>query len=210
MVSTTEQESNNDQPKEATVQEEQNEPKNELENYVVGKEQQKQKTSNELLYLDPEELKPHPVNVELYGREDIDESQLESIRDIGQIAPMEINQFNDVIGGHRRLKILLYLKREEDFKKNEGQVYKEIKAVCIRKHYKDLLEEKEAIVELNRSRIKNPFQIYNEIELLEDIYSERAEQRKLGNLPNLDVPDLGHREKHNLTALKKQRLQVLA
>ena len=149
-------------------QKEHKEQEKELENQVVEqKEQQKQNVSNELLYIDPKKIKPHEINTQLYGREDIDEALLESIRAQGQLEPIVIDQDNYIISGHRRWKVLLKLKEEEDLKKKEGQEYKEIKAICFQKDYnRDLNEEKEAIVEFNRQRKKNPFQIYNEIEIL--------------------------------------------
>ena len=146
------------------------EQKNELKNQVIEqKEEPKKERANELFFIDPKELNAHKVNVEIYGEEDIDETLLESIRIQGQLEPIMITQNKIVVSGHRRWKVLLKLKEEEDLKKKEGKPHKEIEAFCLQKDYEDLLEEKEAIVEFNRQRKKNPLQLYKEIELLEDI-----------------------------------------
>ena len=193
-------------------QKEHKEQEKELGNQVVEqKEQQKQNISNELLYIDPKKIEPHEINTQLYGREDIDEALLESIRTQGQLEPIVLDQDNNIISGHRRWKVLLKLKEEEDFKKEEGQEYKEIEAVYFQKYYnRELDEDKEAVVEFNRQRKKNPLQIYNEVEILEKIYSERAEKAKLKNLKNVDVPDLELREEPGRTVIKEAKATGLS
>lgn len=105
---------------------------------------------------------------------------------------------------------MLKLKDEEDFERKKGKPHKEIVATCLKKDYDDLLEEKEAIVEFNRQRKKNPLQLYREIELLEDVYSEYAKLRKYQNLPNADVPDLEHLGEPGRTIQKEARVVGLS
>jgi N6-adenosine-specific RNA methylase IME4/ParB-like chromosome segregation protein Spo0J len=194
------------------VETSQKEQEKELENKVLEqKEQQKQKISNEISYINPKKIKPHEINTQLYGREDIDEALLESIRTQGQLEPIVLDQDNNIISGHRRWKVLLKLKEEEDLKKKKGQEYKEIKAAYFQKYYnRELDEDKEAVVEFNRQRKKNPLQIYNEVEILEKIYAERAEKAKLKNLINVDVPDLELRGEHGRTVKKEAKATGLS
>jgi N6-adenosine-specific RNA methylase IME4 len=187
------------------------EQKNELKNQVIEqKEEPKKERSNELFFIDPKELNAHEVNVEIYGEEDIDETLLESIRTQGQLDPIMTTQHKTIISGHRRWKVLLKLKEEETLKRKEGKPHKEIVAICLQKYYNDLLEEKEAIVEFNRQRKKNPLQLYKEIELLEDVYSEYAKLRKYRNLPNANVPDLEHLGESGRTVQKEARVVGLS
>lgn len=186
-------------------------PQKENENQVVEQnEQEKQRKLNVLIEIDPMQLHEHEINAELYGEEDLDETLLESIRTQGQLEPIMIDQDNNIISGHRRWKVLRKLKEEEDLKKKEGQSSEEILAICFRKHYDGLLEEKEAIIEFNRQRKKNPLQIFKEIELLEDVYAEQAKLRKNANFPNVDVPDLEHRGEPGRTSEKQAKIVGLS
>lgn len=184
---------------------------NKLENQVEEqKKEQEHERSNVLSYINPEDLKAHEVNVEIYGEEDIDETLLDSIRFQGQLEPIMITQNNIIISGHRRWKVLLKLKEEEDLKKAKGNPYKETVAICLKKHYGDLLEEKEAIVEFNRQRKKNPIQLYREIELLEDVYSEYSKLRQCRNLTHSNVQDQEHLGEPGKTIQKQAQIVGLS
>jgi ParB-like nuclease domain len=124
----------------------------------------------EIQLIDPTELKPNPVNVSVYGEEEVDQELVDSIRELGQLDPIVISDDKVIISGHRRWLALMALK-------DLG-----IKAKCLYKHFKTKLDEKEAIIECNRQREKTWTQICNEAELLKEIYAERAEQRRLDNL----------------------------
>lgn len=137
-----------------------------------------------LHYIDPKKLKPHPKNVEIYGREEVDEELVESILEKGQLEPIVIDQNYRIVSGHRRWRALT--KINED---NEG-----IKAICFLKPFESELDEKEALVEYNRQRKKVPLQIYQEVKLLDEIYVERAVQRRNAGLKSTVVPDPAQQE----------------
>jgi N6-adenosine-specific RNA methylase IME4 len=124
----------------------------------------------EIRIIDPLELKPNPVNVDIYGEEEVDLELVDSIRELGQLDPIVITDGNIIISGHRRWLALIALK-------DLG-----IKAKCLYKHFKTELDRNEAIIECNRQREKTWMQTCNEVELLKEIYAERAEQRRLANL----------------------------
>jgi len=51
---------------------------------------------------DPNGLRPHPLNATIYGEPDADPAFVESIREEGIIAPLTIDQDDNIISGHRR------------------------------------------------------------------------------------------------------------
>ena len=64
-----------------------------------------------LLYFDPE-LKPHKKNEEIYGKEQVDLEMVDSIKSMGQIHPIVINQDKEIISGHRRRLALIEIKKQ--------------------------------------------------------------------------------------------------
>jgi N6-adenosine-specific RNA methylase IME4 len=126
----------------------------------------------EIRLIDPLELHPNPVNVDIYGNEEVDQELVESIKELGQLDPIVITVDKIIISGHRRWLALKELRI-----KDLG-----IKAKCLYKHFKTKLDEKEAIIECNRQREKSWMQTCNEVALLKEIYAERAELRRLANL----------------------------
>lgn len=130
-----------------------------------------------LLKINPKKLKPNPVNVNLYGKEKVDEELLDSIREKGQLEPIIIGTDSIIISGHRRWFALKEINKELKIKDEEERY-----AICVVKHFESELDEKEAIVEANRQREKTPLQIYQEVKLLQHVYAERARQRQIAPL----------------------------
>lgn len=145
------------------------------------------KENSKVLYIDPNELKPHPKNDEIYGLEDVDDDLVESILVSGQLEPMIITDNNIIISGHRRWRALKKINDSVDEKDKR-------KAICFYKPMTEL-EELEAIVESNRQRTKNLVQIYREAKLLDEVYAKRAKERQKYSLkkgavvPNLEQRD---------------------
>lgn len=110
----------------------------------------------------PKDLSPHPISVQLYGENHIDDI-LESIKEFGILTPLTINTDNKIISGHRRWRSALELELET--------VPVEVKV------YENEITEKRAILEFNRQREKTFSQKMNEAELLKEIESKLAEQR---------------------------------
>jgi ParB-like chromosome segregation protein Spo0J/N6-adenosine-specific RNA methylase IME4 len=121
----------------------------------------------EIKFIDPNELKPNPLNIAIYGEEEVDPELVASIDEQGQLDPLVITYDNVIISGHRRWLALKVLGKP---------------AACLTITFNDDLEMNEALIEFNRQREKTWTQIYNEADLLEKIYAERAEQRRLANL----------------------------
>ena len=55
-----------------------------------------------------EDLKPHPLNAEIYQLSGI-EDLAESIEQVGLLEPLVVNTENQVISGHRRLQAIKQL-----------------------------------------------------------------------------------------------------
>ena len=95
----------------------------------------------------------------------------ESINNKGLHLPIIVNQDNDILDGHNRLKICRELGIEPQFEVKE---------------FKDSLQEKEFVIEVNlKRRHLNNFQIAELEYKMEEIYKERAKQRSLSNLKNV-------------------------
>ncbi len=155
--------------------------------------QSEDKTIPKVLYIDPNELKPHPKNDEIYGSEKVDDDLVESILVSGQLEPMIITDNNIIISGHRRWRAL---KKINDSVAEEDKR----KAICFYKPFTEL-EEFEAIVESNRQRKKNLSQIYREAKLLDEIYTKRAKERQKYSLKKGSVvPNSEQREEQKKEA----------
>ena len=131
-----------------------------------------------MVFLDPHSLKPHPLNSWLYEeREDSD--FLDSIRRLGVLEPLVVNRDGVILSGHRRWKAALKL----GFKS----------VPCVVEEFEN---EKVAIVELNRQRVKTPREIYREAQILKQELKPKAKEREslgdklkkkgFSNLRNLD------------------------
>jgi ParB-like chromosome segregation protein Spo0J len=127
------------------------------------------KTENQYLQLDTENLIPSSYALQVYGKEEVDEALVDSIEKIGQLEPLVVTEGSGVkgdfviISGYRRWLALKKLGR---------------KAICRLVYFKNELEMKEAIIEYNYQRKKSILQIYNEIKLLDSIYTEKEKISK--------------------------------
>jgi len=118
-------------------------------------------------YIDPNMLKAHPKNVSIYG-EDGYHDLVDSVRELGVMQAIYCLKNNTVISGHRRWKAALEA---------------ELKVVpVIYVQYGDELDERRAIIEFNRYRIKNGLQLHNEIVELEDIREETKKRQQATQL----------------------------
>ena len=114
-----------------------------------------------LRWIDPHDLKLHPLNSWLYEeREDPD--LLDSIRRFGVLEPLVVNWDGVILSGHRRWKAALKL----GFKS----------VPCVVEEFEN---EKVAIVELNRQRIKTPRGICREAQVLRRELEPKAKERQL-------------------------------
>jgi site-specific DNA-methyltransferase (adenine-specific) len=112
----------------------------------------------------PNELKPHPINTDIYGTESADLDLVESIRKKGILESVVIKEDNTILSGHRRW----VASKELNLKSIPCRVLA----------FDNNLDEEEALIEFNRQRIKNFTQTMKESEYLLHIEKERAEQRR--------------------------------
>lgn len=112
----------------------------------------------------PNELKPHKTNIDIYGTESVDIDLVESIKNKGILEPLVIVDDNTILSGHRRWLAAKELKLE--------------RIPCRSMSFSDELDEKEALIEFNRQRSKTYSQRMNEADLLTSVYSERARKRQ--------------------------------
>lgn len=108
----------------------------------------------------PKELKPHNLNVEIYGNESVDMDLVESIQKKGILEPLVIRDDNTILSGHRRWLASKHLKID--------------KIPCRTITFDNNLDEKEALIEFNRQREKTHEQRVREGKQLKGIYVERA------------------------------------
>lgn len=116
----------------------------------------------------PEELEPHPKNVEIYGDtedpEQLEGEFVESIRKKGVLEPIIIADGKQIISGHRRQLAAEYV--------GENRV------PVLKYEFDSDLAKREALIELNRQREKTPGQVVNEFEEMLAIEKERAKERQ--------------------------------
>lgn len=150
----------------------------------------------------PEDLKQHEINAVIYGDEEADIKLVENIRARGLIEPLIVNTDNVIISGHRRWRALLHINKEEKGRyviNQKGEVVGEKEFVrrtakCQKVTFRNKEEERLAIVEYNKRRSKRISQMYNEIEMLHDIFDDEAMRASRANLKqNSDVPSLVRR-----------------
>lgn len=158
-------------------------------------------TNYELVEIEPEELKPHPVNAAIYGEIEVDQTLVDSIREKGQLEPIIINKDNVIISGCRRWLAIKKINAEQipqievdDVTDTESVgEHIHLKAKCQRIDFTNEVEEKKAIIEYNRRREKRYSQLYNEIEALREIYDPMTEVKRRKNLTILNVTTLSRR-----------------
>lgn len=110
------------------------------------------------------DLKPHPINAEIYGREPVDPELVNSIRLYGiQEAPI-VSPDGTIISGHRRISAAKSLKIEE--------------IEVIVKTFAGEEETKLALIESNRQRKKSNEALAREAKSLMAIEAELAKKRQ--------------------------------
>lgn len=100
-----------------------------------------------IMFVNPNKLKPHPKNAEIYF--DLNDGLDESIRQHGILRPIVVNQDFVILDGHRRWV------RAKKLGLNEIPI-----------EIRDFENEIIALIELNRYRVKQPREIYNESRVL--------------------------------------------
>ena len=113
----------------------------------------------------PRELKPHPLNIEIYGEENVDADLVKSIKLKGILEPLVIKEDNTILSGHRRWKAAKSLKLD--------------KLPCRIITFSDPLEEMEALIEFNRQRKKTVSQMMREgdkIAWIEKVLAKRRQE----------------------------------
>lgn len=115
-------------------------------------------------YVDPVILKAHPRSAAIYGTDGYADL-VPSIKELGVLQALYCKRDRTVISGHRRWKAA-------------------VEARCavvpvIWVSYASELDERQAIIEHNRYRIKNGLQFYNEGKEIEAIEAEKARLRML-------------------------------
>lgn len=115
--------------------------------------------------MDVSNLKPHPLNQEIYGDTEIDSVFLESIKTHGILEPLVVKPDGTVISGHRRWKAAIALGLAE--------------VPCRIIEYASQLAEQEAIIEYNRQRVKTFEQKMREADKLREIEEKKAKERQI-------------------------------
>ena len=113
-----------------------------------------------IVFLDPRELKPHPLNRELY-EERADPDFVDSIRNLGVREPLIVNSDRVILGGHRRWRAALTLALS--------------KVPCVVQEFDN---EQVALVELNRQRVKTPRERYREAQVLRRELEPKARKQQ--------------------------------
>lgn len=113
----------------------------------------------------PNELIPHQINTEIYGKELADQNLVESIQRNGILETLVIRPDNTILSGHRRWTAAKELRLT--------------KVPCRVIHFDDPLDEEEALIEFNRQREKTFSQRMKESDYLEKIEREKAKAREL-------------------------------
>lgn len=125
--------------------------------------------------VNPNQLKAHPKNAEIYF--DLDDGLDESIRQHGILRPIIINRDFVILDGHRRWVRAKKLRLKEV-------------PIEIREFENEII----ALIELNRYRVKQPREIYNESRVLGEEFAKQAGKRKScysrNDLSNLTEPIL--------------------
>ena len=113
----------------------------------------------------PRTLNAHPLNLEVYGAEELPADFVENVRAFGILEPIVIKADGTIISGHRRWRAAVQL---------------ELATVPVRLvAFADVLDERQAILDHNRQREKTFSQRMREAEVWEAIEKERAKQRQV-------------------------------
>jgi len=110
-----------------------------------------------------EELRPHELNDEIYGDEELPQDFLDSVKEKGILVSLAVKDDGTIISGHRRWRAAKAANME---------------AVPVSiVSFESELDEREAVITFNKQREKTFSQKMNEAEELEKIESERAKKR---------------------------------
>ena len=101
-----------------------------------------------------DEISPHPQNKEIYSISNLSDL-VESIKDVGLLEPIVINQKNQILSGNRRYEAIKKLN------------WKEVEVLKLEVKSK---EDPKYLVHFNKHRIKTFKEILNESKVLEDYY----------------------------------------
>ena len=124
--------------------------------------------------LSTQNITPHPKNREIYSLSDLEDLK-SSIQEVGLLQPLILNQFNQILSGHRRFECIKDLGWEE--------VEVDIKEIND--------EETELyLVHFNKQRIKSIKEVLNEYDVIEKFYDN-----KRGKIKNVRTNN--HEKKYN-------------
>ena len=151
------------------------------------------------------ELKPHPLNEEIYGENESVDELVATMRKSGIVTIMTITDDNVIIAGHRRWKSCKQLVAEGDKRFCEVN--------CEVKEFDNEWEELEYLVIDNNSRDKTMEQKAREAQLLIKVEKEKAEKRRLSNLKqnnisSTEVPEMAQREKGKTRDIVAKKLKM--
>jgi len=118
-------------------------------------------------------LKPHPLNAELYQEEAVPNDFLKSVEKMGVLNPLLILEDGTILSGHRRYLAAKVL----------GLTRVPVRVCSL----EDPLDIAEAIIESNRQREKTYSQMMREGEMLAKIEATRARERQLSGLKQGDI-----------------------
>lgn len=125
-----------------------------------------------IMMVPPEDLKPHPINKEIYGDE-IDDEFVESVRS-GLVEPVVATADMTIISGHRRVMASSALDWD-------------LVPTVVRDDLTDPLDVEEALILANRQREKTNEQKAREYKRLKEIEQARAHKGGRGNKKTLDL-----------------------
>lgn len=114
-------------------------------------------------YVDPTTLKAHPRSIAIYGSDGYVDL-VPSIKELGVLQALYCKRDRTVVSGHRRWKAALEARCAV------------VPVIWV--SYASELDERQAIIEHNRYRVKNGQQFYNEGKEVEAIEAARAKQRQ--------------------------------
>lgn len=120
--------------------------------------------SFEIIYVDPHELIPHPVNAEIYGKNERVSDLLKTIEQTGIIHPLIVNEKNQIIHGNRRREVAIQLNYDA--------------VPVIVQTFGSEIEELEALLSHNAAREKTKCQQMAERDYWEEIEKVKAKQRQ--------------------------------
>ena len=151
------------------------------------------------------ELKPHPLNEEIYGENESIDELVATMRKSGIVTIMTITDDNVIIAGHRRWKSCKQLVAEGDKRFCEVN--------CEVKEFDNEWEKLEYLVIDNNSRDKTMEQKAREAQLLIKVEKEKAEKRRLSNLKqnnisSTEVPEMAQREKGKTRDIVAKKLKM--